>query len=256
MITFGDYQTYYESGKLFSATSSDISWIGSIQSLVVFIVGAVAGPIYDRGYLRTLLLVGTFGLVFGHMMLSLCTEFWQALLAQGFVMGIGGGCLFVPSLAIMQPYFRKRLGLALGIVATGSSVGGVIYPVIFTRLVNRVGFGWTVRAIGFVALGTLVIPLAFSRMQRRPPVVRKLVDVSAFRDGPFMLVVLACFLGYAGSYVAIFYTSFFGRENGWMSESLALYLVPILNAGSALGRVFPNWLADKVGPVNVAIPGM
>jgi MFS family permease len=256
MITFGDYQTYYESGRLFKTSSSNISWIGSIQSLMLFAVGAVAGPIYDRGYLRTLLAIGSFGLVFGHMMLSLCTQYWQALLAQGFVVGIAGGCLFVPSLAVVQPYFRKRLGLALGIVSTGSSVGGVIYPVVFTKLIERVGFGWTIRAIGFVALGTLVVPLCFSRMRARPPVVRSFVDVSAFTDGPFMLCILACFLGYAGSFVAFFYTSFFGKENGWMSNELALYLVPILNAGSAVGRVFPNWLADKIGPTNVAIPGM
>ena len=255
MITFGDYQTYYESGQLFTASSSNISWVGSIQSFMVFAVGAVIGPIYDRGHLRTLLVVGIFGLVFGHMMLSLCTQYWQALLSQGFVVGMAGGCLFVPSLAVVQPYFSKHLGLALGIVATGSSVGAVIYPVIFTNLINRVGFGWTVRTIGFVALGSLLIPLCLSRMRARPPAVRKLIDVSSFTDGPFMVCVLGCFLGYAGNYVAFFYTSFFGRENGWMSESLSLYLVPILNAGSAIGRIFPNWLADNIGPINVVIPG-
>lgn len=85
------YQTYYESGDLYTASSSDISWIGSIQAFLVLLVGAFVGPIYDRGYFRSLLLFGTFMIVFGHMMLSLCTEFWQCLLAQGFVIGIGGG---------------------------------------------------------------------------------------------------------------------------------------------------------------------
>jgi hypothetical protein len=40
-----------------------------------------------------------------------------------------------------------------------------------------------------------------------------------------------------------------------MSTSLALYLVPILNAASLFGRVAPNRLADKIGPTNVLIPG-
>jgi hypothetical protein len=31
--TFGVFQTYYESGALFTETSSNISWIGSIQSV-------------------------------------------------------------------------------------------------------------------------------------------------------------------------------------------------------------------------------
>lgn len=58
-------------------------------------------------------------------MLSLCTEFWQCLLAQGFVIGIGGGCLFVPSVAILPTYFSTRIGLAIGLAASGSSMGGM-----------------------------------------------------------------------------------------------------------------------------------
>lgn len=88
--TFGVYQTYYESGQLFEQSSSNISWIGAIQAFMVLIVGAFVGPLYDRGHLRWLLIVGAFLIVFGHMMLSLCGEFWQCLLAQGFVIGIGG----------------------------------------------------------------------------------------------------------------------------------------------------------------------
>lgn len=56
IITFGDYQAYYERGTLFTESSANISWIGSIQSLMVFVVGAVIGPLYDRGHLKLLLL--------------------------------------------------------------------------------------------------------------------------------------------------------------------------------------------------------
>ena len=79
--TFGVFQTYYESGGLFDASSSSRSWIGSIQCFLIQVTGLVAGPIYDRGYLRLLLMTGSFMIVFGYMMLSLCTEYWQALLA-------------------------------------------------------------------------------------------------------------------------------------------------------------------------------
>lgn len=123
--TFGVYQTYYESGQLFAASSSDISWIGSVQAFCVLIIGSVTGPAFDRGYLRMLLLVGSFGVVFGHMMLSLCHTYWQVLLAQGFTVGLGGGCLFVPSVAILPGYFRAKLGLAVGLAASGSSMGGM-----------------------------------------------------------------------------------------------------------------------------------
>ena len=85
---------------------------------------ACTGPIFDRGYLRLLLLIGSFGVVFGFMMLSLCKEFWQAMLAQGFCIGLGGGMLFVPSVAILPTYFSTKIGLAIGLAAAGSSMGG------------------------------------------------------------------------------------------------------------------------------------
>src|SRR3954466_16371502 len=111
MNAFGVFQTYYESSALFQESSSNISWIGAIQFYMLLTVGFVSGPVYDRGYLRTLLITGSFGIVFGHMMLSLCKQYWQVLLAQGFCVGIGAGCLFVPSVAILPTYFSKRLGL-------------------------------------------------------------------------------------------------------------------------------------------------
>lgn len=65
--TFGVYQEYYESGQLFVASSSNISWIGSIQSFLLLFIGAITGPIFDAGHLRYLLVGGSFLIVFGHM---------------------------------------------------------------------------------------------------------------------------------------------------------------------------------------------
>jgi hypothetical protein len=94
------------------------------RSVCVLLVGACTGPVFDRGHLRFLLLIGSFGVVFGFMMLSLCKEFWQAVLAQGFCIGLGGGMLFVPSVAILPTYFSTKIGLAIGLAAAGSSMGG------------------------------------------------------------------------------------------------------------------------------------
>lgn len=253
--TFGVYQTYYESGAQWSASSSDISWIGSIQALMVLVTGSVSGPIFDRGYLRTLLVVGSFGIVFGHMMLSLCSAFWQCLLAQGFVIGIGAGCLFIPAVALLPTYFSTRIGLAIGLAASGSSTGGIIYPIMFYKLVGQVGFGWATRIIGFTALATLLIPIFFLKMRVQPPRVRSIIDWTAFTDWPFMLFIFGAIIGFIGLYVGLFYTSYYAQETGLTDESLAFYLIPILNAGSVLGRTMPNWLSDKVGPLNVISPG-
>lgn len=74
MNTFGVFQTYYESDELFTQSSSNIAWIGSIQSFCLQASGIFAGPIYDRGHFKALILVGSGGLVSGYMMLSLVSH--------------------------------------------------------------------------------------------------------------------------------------------------------------------------------------
>ncbi|EAS31604.3 uncharacterized protein CIMG_07083 [Coccidioides immitis RS] len=252
---FGVYQTYYESGSLFSRSSSDISWIGSIQAFMVLLAGILVGPFYDRGYLRPLLLVGTFGLVFGHMMLSICNAYWQVLLAQGFCIGIGAGCLFVPCVSILPTYFSTKLGLAVGLAASGSSLGGIIYPIILHRLIDRVGFGWSVRVIGFLALGTLLFPLAAMRLRVKPPKARSFIDWTAFTDAPYMFFVIASFIAFMGLFTQLFFLSFFTENRHIASTEIAFYIVPIFNAASCLGRSVPNAIADKTGPFNLISPG-
>lgn len=253
--TFGVFQTYYESGALFQGeSSSTISWIGCIQAFAVLSTGLLSGPIYDRGRLRYLLAVGSFLIIFGFFMLSICKTFWQVLLAQGFSVGIGAGLLFVPTLAVLPTYFSSRLGLAVGISAAGSSVGGVIYPIMFYNLLDRVGFGWATRIMAFTALATLSIPLLFLRMRVRPAKPRDILDWSAFTDWPYAIFTLGAMVGFTGLYVMLVYISYFSSAAGVADAAMAFYLIPILNAGSTFGRTLPNYLSDKFGPLNLFGP--
>ncbi|KAM0430118.1 hypothetical protein ACHAPT_006124 [Fusarium lateritium] len=177
--TFGAYQTYYESGDLLTASCSDISWVGSIAAFLLLFVGIFVDTVFDRGYLRTLLLVGSFMVVFGHMMISLCDSLWQVLLAQGIVIAIGAGCLFILCVAIIPQYFSTNMGTALGIAASGSALGGVIYPIVLYRLIGEIGFHWVTRVIGFIVSGTLLIPIATVRLRVQPPKIRTMVDLTA-----------------------------------------------------------------------------
>ncbi|MCJ1392631.1 hypothetical protein MMC18_005501 [Xylographa bjoerkii] len=253
--TFGVFQTYYESGTLFTESSSNIAWIGGIQAYMLLTVGFFSGPIYDRGYLRTLVILGSFGVVFGLMMLSICTTYWQALLAQGFVVGIGAGCLFVPCVAVLPTYFNTRLGLAVGLASAGSSLGGVVYPIVLYQLIDSIGFGWSVRVLAFIAIGTLLIPIAVMKMRVKPPKARALADWSAFTDWGWGVFTIATFIGFSGVAVILFYISFYAQDQRFTDTRMAFYIVPIFNAASCFGRVLPNALADKTGPFNIIVPG-
>lgn len=252
--TFGAYQTYYETGILSSSTPSDISWIGSLQAALLMIVGAVTGPVYDAGYVRHLLLGGTFLIVFGQMMLSLCTEYWQVLLAQGICIGIGCGCLFVPGVAILSTYFSTKIATATGIAAAGSSISGVLYPIVFYRLQPRIGFPWATRVLGFITLGTLAVSNSVLRVRVLPAGRRRFLDMTAFKEWPYVLYVAGMFLAFIGLYAPFFYVQSYAIETKLASPDLAFYLLSVINAASTFGRVIPGFVGDKIGPMNMMIP--
>ncbi|KAI0154466.1 MFS general substrate transporter [Xylariaceae sp. FL1272] len=255
LTTFGVFQTYYESGALFTESSTNISWVGSILSFSILLAGVFAGPIYDRGHLRLLLVIGTIGVVLGNMFLSLCQEWWQVLLAQGFFMGLGAGCLFIPVVSILPTYFCSRLALAVGIASSGSSLGGVIYPIVLNNLIVQIGFPWAVRTIGFIALATLLIPLSVMKLRFVPAKPRAVFDWAAFAEFDYVMHVIATTTSFFALAILTFYVSYYAQNLGITDTSLSFYIVAIFNAGSVAGRIIPNAISDKVGPFNIVAPG-
>jgi MFS family permease len=57
-----------------------------------------------------------------------------------------------------------------------------------------------------------------------------------------------------GLYVPFFYVQTFAISHNILDEDEAFYMLTILNATSFFGRLFPNYLADKIGPLNVLVP--
>ncbi|OTB17567.1 hypothetical protein K445DRAFT_10268 [Daldinia sp. EC12] len=250
--SFGVYQTYYETDLLESSSSSDISWIGSLQGALLNMGGLISGPLFDAGHFRALTISGSVLVVLGLFMTSLCETYWQVLLAQGVAVGVGSGFLFLPSAAILSQYFARRRALALGLQSAGSPVGGIVFSILFSRLQPRIGFGWATRVVAFIILGLLVVPLVFMRPRVAPPRhKRAFFDRDAFRDVPFLSFSVSGLASFMGMYVPFFYLQLFALRHGIASDDLAAYLVTLLNAGSVFGRILPNFVADYLGSMNM-----
>ncbi|KAF1953320.1 MFS general substrate transporter [Byssothecium circinans] len=251
--SFGVFQAYYEQDLFSTSTPSQISWIGTLQSSFIMLGSVYAGPLYDWGYLKPLVLAGSFMVVFGMFMTSLCEKYWQAILAQGLLMGFGTGCLFTPATGLVASYFLKRRGLAMGIVSTGSTIGGIVYPIMLHRLVRTVGFGWATRAIAFVMLGLSIPPVLGTKMRLKPPAIRRIFDATAWKEPHYTLYALALFVGYIGMYVPFFYIQLYCSETSIITGELNLYLLPIINTAGFFGRLALGHLADRIGPLNAFI---
>lgn len=102
--------------------------------------------------------------------------------------------------------------------------------------------------MGFIALATLIIPLILLKHHRRPPKPRQLLDLTAFKEIPFLFATLAGIFIFAGLFVPYVFLSTFGLVKLHLSPDLAFYLTSILNAGSFAGRLIIGALATKYGP--------
>lgn len=48
-------------------------------------------------------------------------------------MGLGLGLTFLPSLSVVGHHFRARRALAVGVAISGSSAGGIVFPIMLNR---------------------------------------------------------------------------------------------------------------------------
>ncbi|OCK76328.1 putative monocarboxylate permease [Lepidopterella palustris CBS 459.81] len=251
--SFGVFQTYYATTMLPTSTPSAISWIGSIQAFLLLFVGVLCGRALDAGHYNVIFAVGTFFEVFGMMMTSLGTKYYQIFLAQGVCVGVGSGLIFTSGVSIVATYFTTRRAFAMGLVSSGSSVGGIIYPIAVRQIINHTGFGWATRAMAFIMLGSLLLGFVLLRPRLPPRKSGPFFDLESFKDPAYTSFVIGLALAFMAYFIPFFYIESFALRIG-TSEHLSFYILAIMNAAGTLGRIVPNFIADRVGNLNVIIP--
>ncbi|KAK1221521.1 hypothetical protein PQX77_015640 [Marasmius sp. AFHP31] len=254
VTAWGAFQAYYEEDLLAGYSPSTIAWIGSVQYALVFLPALPIGRLFDLGYFRLPFLCSSLLVGVSAFLTAECTKFWQLLLCQGILQGAACGCTFGPIVAIVGHWFKKRRGLAIGLVALGSSIGGTVFPIATRRLIIQVGFPWALRILGFILLFALALPnLTLAR--RLPPKNIKggLFNPAAFKFMPYTIWTLSSFLTLLGLYTALTYIDVSAVQAG-VSRDFSFYLVSIANASSTLGRISTAILSDRIGPVNWIAP--
>lgn len=190
-------------------------------------------------------------------MTSIASQYWQFILAQGIVVGLGAGMSFTSSITVVGTYFSTRRSTAMGLAAAGSCLGGIIYPIVLRRLVNNEGLSlaWATRVMAFIMLATLSVAIALMRPRLPPRKSGPLVDMVSLRNTPFATWLCAVFFVFIGLYIPFFYIQNYALSIG-VDSDLAFYMLVIMNAASIPGRIFPALLADRIGNLHIIIPSV
>ncbi|KAF4219510.1 hypothetical protein CNMCM8980_006718 [Aspergillus fumigatiaffinis] len=194
---------------------------GWVNFFFMLFASPVAGKLFDSYGPRLPVAIGSVLHVFGLMMASLSHKYYQFMLSQSVVSGIGSSLIFAPAISAPQTWFRQKRGIV------GGSMGGVIFPLMVQHLLPQVGFGWTMRICAFLILSLLVIAnlTISSNLRHAPRPFSVMHYLAPLRELNFGILCTASFFMY----------------------------FPILNGASFFGRTVPNYIADKVGRFNVML---
>lgn len=262
-------------------TSSALAWITTLQIFLLFMFGPAVGKLIDVYGCRRTLPPFSIAAVFSVCMLSLCTKYWQVMLAQGVAFGLAAAGLSLPAMATATQWFSTKKGLAVGIVSAGSSLGentslfnqthrwlmtdtgGVIYPCMLPRLIEQVGFAsavrWTALMQGILLfIANLLCSSPYpplGRASKGTSIEKDATDAPArssglrgFKSLPWGFFVLGCFFTMWGLFAPLNYLPEMAALHGY--QDFAQYTLAIANAGSLVGRIVPGWVSDIIGQFN------
>ncbi|KAI0047197.1 MFS general substrate transporter [Auriscalpium vulgare] len=250
---FGIYQDLFT--REHAASAMRVSWIGSTQLFLIIATGGPAGKLYDMGHFRFVVGAGSVLFTTALFMVSLADprKYYQIFLSQGIAMGIGGGMVYIPSLAVQAEHWPRRT-LVMGIVSSGVPVGGTFFPIMLNQLLRHgVSYEKSVRASAFVVLAMLFVANILMSSSRRRSTTKnqeatKMKEL--FTDVPYMGIIIGGLLMDLGIFFPYFYLQLYTILHG-MDPNFAFYTLTIMNGAGFLGRIIPNLLAEKYGAVNM-----
>lgn len=133
---FGTFQSFYRTHLLMTTDTKLITLLGATQCFFTLIVSFAMGRFLDAGLHRYLAAAGAGITTLGMFMLSLTSgnggvnegNYVYIWLTQGLCIGLGMACVFVYSSQVVACWFPKRRSLAIGISASGASIGTFSSP--------------------------------------------------------------------------------------------------------------------------------
>ncbi|KAL0580441.1 hypothetical protein V5O48_001594 [Marasmius crinis-equi] len=252
---YGAFADFYKRDYLSSYSPTLVSMIGALQVFILYVLAGLAGAIFDAKGPRYIIPAGGIVTVFALFMLSITRpgQIYQQFLCQSVLFSLGATFSFFPSVGIIPHWFKRKLPYAIGPLTAGASVGGIVYPIMLSKLIPRIGFGWTIRIIAFMVLFCFIVA-AFTMKRRRPtkpfPPLKTLFDFGAFRDPCYVFLATGCWFSVFAVFNPFFYVGLYGSTAN-PSSSLNPYYLAILCATSIAGRTLPGIIAVRVGRFNV-----
>jgi len=151
----------------FGWTRATISGAYSLSTVLSGVLGIAVGGLVDRFGPRIVVTVCGIFLGVGYLLMSQVNSIWQIYLFYGVITGVGLSGLWVPLISPISRWFDAKRSMMTGIVMSGMTIGGIVAPLIISRLIVAYDWRQTFIIIGGVALFFIVLFAQFLKLDHR-----------------------------------------------------------------------------------------
>lgn len=128
-------------GNEFGASRMEMMWGMTAGALASVLISPLAGSLMDKRSARMLFSVGALCLAGALVLLSILRNVWEFVLVFGSVMAVSSTLLGpLGANTLVTRWFSRHRGRALGIAAIGTSLGGLLVPLLFQTLIDAQGW--------------------------------------------------------------------------------------------------------------------
>ncbi|XP_060685862.1 monocarboxylate transporter 13-like isoform X1 [Hemiscyllium ocellatum] len=261
-IFFLDIQEYFDT------LAFKVSWITAITVAVFHVCSPIASALSLLLSHRVIIIIGgilsSLGLLLGSFGFSL----WAMYLTTGFLIGLGNGFAWVPSVSLVTQYFTERRPLANALASCGECVFTFIFTPFYQWLVDQMSWRQAMMIIAGIQLnlcvcGALMRPLQSQKKCQNntspsattsgndlcSTSTKQKKDLAHFFDLPllkrpkFICMIFFGFFSVVGFFVPAIYLIPHAQNIG-IDDFQAALLMSYWSAGDLIGRLGCGWLAN------------
>ncbi|KAK3831243.1 MAG: major facilitator superfamily domain-containing protein [Linnemannia elongata] len=242
-----------------TASPSSIALIGTIGSSTTFLVGFFSGAFSDRWGYRVTSVIGSLIMTAALCLASFATKLWHLYVSQGILFGVGASLVYFSAIAAPTHWFEKKRGLAMGIAASGSGLGGFFLAPLTQFLIDRFEVWWTLRALGVYSLvicgGASLLLFERDKSDReqrwneekqyRKETGQSFVLPEYTKGLPFATLVVFQFVLSMSYLTPIYFMELYSTHIG-ISKQMGAVINGWFNGASFVARIVTGLLADLV----------
>ncbi|KAF7952359.1 uncharacterized protein EAE97_001856 [Botrytis byssoidea] len=222
---------YLETNTFPGASDLDFAFVGGLSLSMAQFIAPVATITTREWGMRATLTIGIILQTAALLGASWSTEIWQLFLSQGLCFGLGMRIQSSATVGIISQWFDRRRSLANGMGTAGSGIGGLIYSLASSALIQRWGTGWAFRILAIASAAACGLSATMIKDRNKAiGAIQVAFHTGLLKRPEFLLTLVWDCLSVLGS-----------------------ILGAMFNLGGGVGRPVIGYISDDFGRINTAL---